>query len=111
MTNMEALRSATQNGAWYIGMDQDIGSIEAGKLADLIVLDKNPLDDIHNTESVRYTMINGRVFDSMTMNEIGNHPRERKLFWWERPGANEDFEWYGPATGYQRAQCGCAGAH
>jgi len=110
MTNMEALRSATLNGAWYIGMDQDIGSIETGKLADIIVLDKNPLDDIYNSESVHYTMVNGRVFDAATMSEIGNHSRERNPFWWELPGASENFEWYGPAAGFQRAQCGCAGA-
>lgn len=83
MTPMQALRCATLNGAWYIGMDHEIGSIEAGKLADLVVLDKNPLENIRNSESVRYTMVNGRIFDAATMNEIGNYDRKRGKFWFE----------------------------
>ena len=84
MTNMEALRAATIDGARYIGMDTDIGSIEQGKLADLVVLDRNPLDNIRNSESVNLIVLNGRVYDAKTLNEVGNHPRPRKPFWWER---------------------------
>lgn len=84
MTPLQALRSATLHGAVYLGMDADLGSLETGKLADLAVLDGNPLDDIHNSEKVRYTMINGRLFDAATINEIGNHPRARSLFHFER---------------------------
>ena len=111
MTEMEALRAATLNGAWYIGMDGDIGSLEAGKLADLIVLDKNPLEDIYHTESVRYVMINGRVFDAATMNEIGNHPRERLALWWERPGSSDAFVWQGQGRGFEVNGCSCFGTH
>jgi imidazolonepropionase-like amidohydrolase len=107
MTNMEALHCATSRGAWYIGMDQDIGSLETGKLADLIVLDKNPLDDIHNSETVRYTMVNGRIYDAHTMNEIGNRPKERLPFYWEMPGASDAFVWQGDAHGYMHVECGC----
>lgn len=107
MTNMEALRAATWNGAWYIGMDHDLGSLEAGKLADLIVLDANPLDDIRHSESIRYTMVNGRLYDSRTMDEIGNHPEKRLAFYWEKPGASEAFVWQGEATGYLPGGCGC----
>lgn len=94
MTPMEALRAATLDGARYLGLDGDIGSLETGKLADLIVLDANPLENIRNTHAVHYTMVNGRVFDSDTMNEIGNHPRTRKPFFFEMPGS----ETWGPAA-------------
>ena len=86
MTPLQAIRAATLNGAHYIGMDKDIGSLETGKLADLVVLDENPLENIRNSESIRYTIVNGRIFDAMTMNEAGNHPRNRKAFYFELPG-------------------------
>jgi imidazolonepropionase-like amidohydrolase len=86
MTPLQAIRAATLNGAHYIGMDKDVGSLEPGKLADLLVLDSNPLDNIRNSESIRYTIANGRVFDAMTMNEIGNHPHTRQPFYFELPG-------------------------
>jgi imidazolonepropionase-like amidohydrolase/Tol biopolymer transport system component len=84
MTNLEAIRCATINGARALGLDGDIGSLEKGKLADLIVLDKNPLENIRNSESIDMVMLNGRLYDAKTLNEIGNHPRERLKFWWER---------------------------
>ena len=84
MTPMQALRCATLNGARYLGLDKDLGSLEAGKLADLVVLDRNPLDNIRNSDSVRYVMLNGRLFDAATMNEVGNHPRTRPAFAWKR---------------------------
>ncbi len=84
MTEVEALKVATINGAKYLGLDQDLGSIEEGKLADLIVLDFNPLEDIHNTEAVNMVMVNGRLYDGMTLNQVGNHPGERPVLWWER---------------------------
>ncbi|HEV7240558.1 MAG TPA: amidohydrolase family protein [Thermoanaerobaculia bacterium] len=94
MTPMEVLRAGTIDGARYLGMDKDIGSLEPGKLADLIVLDRNPLEDIRNTHSVRYTIVNGRMFDAATMNELGNHPRTRKPLYFEVPGN----ETWGPAA-------------
>jgi imidazolonepropionase-like amidohydrolase/Tol biopolymer transport system component len=84
MTPMEALKVATINGARYLGLDADIGSLEIGKLADLVVLDRNPLENIRNTDSVRMVMLNGRLYEAETMNEIGNHPRPRAPFYWER---------------------------
>ncbi|HYI10088.1 MAG TPA: amidohydrolase family protein [Thermoanaerobaculia bacterium] len=86
MTPMEALRAATLDGAKYLGMDREIGSLEPGKLADLIVLDRNPLESPQNSHSVRYTMVNGRLFDAATMNEVGNHPRTRKPFFFQTVG-------------------------
>ena len=79
----DVLKVATINGAHAIGMEQDLGSIEPGKLADLIVLDANPLEDIHNTNTVRLVMKNGRLYEGETLNEV--YPRQRalpKMWWW-----------------------------
>ncbi|HEY4800830.1 MAG TPA: amidohydrolase family protein, partial [Bacteroidia bacterium] len=72
----------------------EIGSLEKGKLADLIILDKNPLDNILNSETVKYTMVNGRLYDCDTMNEIGNYDKKRGKFFWEIPGYNSNFPWH-----------------
>jgi imidazolonepropionase-like amidohydrolase len=84
MTTLEAIRCATINGARALGLDKEIGSIEKGKLADLIVMDRNPLEDIRNTETIRMVMLNGRLYDASTLNEIGNHPKARLKLYWER---------------------------
>lgn len=110
MTPHEALRSATLHGAKYLGLDGDIGSLEEGKLADLFVVDGNPLEDIRQTENVSMVMVNGRLFDAATMDEIGNHPDEREPFYWERDAVDDRFVWM-PATqldvvGGQVCSCG-----
>ncbi len=84
MTNLEALRCATLNGAKYLGLDAEIGSLEQGKLADLIVLDRNPLENIRNSDSVGLVMVNGRLYDAKTLNEAGNHPQPRPALWFEK---------------------------
>ena len=94
MTPMEALRTATINPAKSLGLDTYVGSLKTGKLADMIVLDKNPMDNIYNTESIRYTMINGRLYDAETMNEIGNHRKQRSQFYWEQNKNADSFPWY-----------------
>jgi Tol biopolymer transport system component/imidazolonepropionase-like amidohydrolase len=84
MTTHQALRCATLFGAEAIGLQQDLGSLEPGKLADLIVLDKNPLDDIHNTNSIRYVMKNGALFVGDTLEELWPaDKRLEKMFWWD----------------------------
>ncbi len=87
MTNMEALRAATIDGARYLGLEADVGSLEKGKLADLVVLDRNPLDNIRNSDSVSMVMVNGRLYDAKTLNEIGNRQRRRLPFWFEGDGS------------------------
>ncbi len=107
MTPLEAIRSATLNGAHYIGMEEDIGSLEAGKLADLIVMDKNPLENLRNSETIRYVMKNGRLYDADTMNELGNYSSERQKFYWEKARSNDAAVWR-PDIGYETERhCGC----
>ncbi|MGH7475611.1 MAG: amidohydrolase family protein [Longimicrobiales bacterium] len=84
MSNLEALRVATIKGARYLGLDADLGSIETGKLADLIVLAADPLADIRNSEQVELVMVNGRLYDAATLRQIGNHPRDRLPLYWEQ---------------------------
>ena len=105
MSNMEALKCATINGAEYLGMSHQLGSIKTGKLADLIVLDKNPLDNIQNSESVKYTMLNGRLYDAATMNEIGNYDNKRTKFYFEQPGSGNGFPYYLETNSHMRPQC------
>ncbi|MCC5827637.1 amidohydrolase family protein, partial [Alkalimonas sp.] len=83
MTPLEALRTATINPAITFGMDHQLGSIEVGKLADLIVIDGNPLENIRVSDRVQYTMVNGRLFDAESMNEIGLRERARQPFEFE----------------------------
>ncbi len=88
MTNQQALNCATINGAKYLGMEKEIGSLAVGKLADLVILDANPLENIQNSEKISMVMVNGRLFDSKTMNEIGNFDKKLGKFWFQMPGAN-----------------------
>ena len=111
LSNHEALKAATINGANYIGAGQDIGSLEVGKLADLIVLDKNPLEYIENTKTIEHVMINGRLYDTNTLNEVGNNPKPRAPFYWEIPGYNKAFPWHQETQSFMRGGCGCHIGH
>jgi len=84
MTPFEVLRSATIYGARAIGYDQDLGSIEVGKLADLLVLNKDPLENIRNTNTIRYVMKGGDLWKADTLDQVW--PVEKKLgeLWWSK---------------------------
>jgi imidazolonepropionase-like amidohydrolase len=85
MTPHEALRAGTASGAESLGLDRDIGSLAVGKLADLVVLDRNPLENLRNTTAIRLVMVNGRLYDAATLAQVGNHPAPAPTLWWERP--------------------------
>ena len=84
----EALRAGTIDGARYLGMDKDIGSIEPGKLADLAIIDGNPLEDLHRSEYVVWTMINGRLYEATTMNQVAPEKVARQPFFFEKEGGD-----------------------
>ena len=107
LSNHEALKAATINGADYIGAADEIGSLEKGKLADLIIMDKNPLEDIKNSNSVIYTMVNGRLYDINTMNEIGNYDKKRTKFYFELDGYNQGVPVNMNTNSFLTPRCSC----
>ena len=82
MTPMDALRVGTIFGAEAIGLQASLGSVEAGKLADLIILSANPLDDIRNTNTITHVMKNGRLYDGNTLDEVWPRTRPMAKQWW-----------------------------
>jgi len=81
MKPMDVLKVATIEGAEYLGMSDEIGSIKVGKLADLVILDINPLDNIYASDKVHSTMINGRLFKADTMEELTGDWKPKPLYW------------------------------
>jgi len=114
MTPHEALKCATIFPARTFGMEAEIGSIEPGKLADLVVLDANPLENIRDTDKVHAVMLNGRLFDAATMNQIGAHPDTvGSDAFGDGPGAIGIGQWWGGATtdtgAHTVCSCGAGG--
>ncbi|TNE71532.1 amidohydrolase [bacterium] len=70
MSNHDALKTATIMGATQIGLGKDVGSIEVGKMADLVILNANPLENIRNTDTITMVMINGRLYNGDTLEEL-----------------------------------------
>jgi imidazolonepropionase-like amidohydrolase len=80
---VEALRAGTIMPATSLGYARDIGSLEPGKLADLVVLDADPTTDIRNTQKVHQVMLGGRLYDAATLNEVATGTFKRQPYWWE----------------------------
>jgi imidazolonepropionase-like amidohydrolase len=89
ISNHEALRCATHHGAWALGMDQDLGSLEVGKLADFVVMDRNPLENIRNTDSIRWVVKNGEVFEGDTMKQLWPVERPAPRFMFQALGGGQ----------------------
>lgn len=106
MSNHQALQTATINSATSLGLDHQIGSLEVGKLADLIVLDKSPLENIRNSESIVYTMVNGRLWDAQQLNEVASGNRKRLSFFWENAKNAASYSWHGLAES-ETETCSC----
>ena len=83
MTPLQAIRTATISPARTLGLDKDLGSITVGKLADMIVIDGDVIKEIRLSDKVTYTMINGRLYNADSMNEIGNYDNKREKFYFE----------------------------
>ena len=85
MTPLQALKAATIDPARYMGMARDIGSIETGKLADLLVVDGNPLEDIRVTDDIAYVVLNGRVYEGGSLAEKATGDHKLAPFYWQHP--------------------------
>ena len=79
---IDVIRIGTLFGAEGIGLGKELGSLEPGKLADLQVLDANPLEDIKNTNTIRYVMKNGRLYDGNTLAEVWPRKKSPEQPWW-----------------------------
>ncbi len=92
MTRHDALRAATIIGAKKMDLDQELGSVEAGKVADLLVLDANPLSDIKNSTKIRYVIKDGFVYDGATMARIWPTRAELRPWPWQTDAERERYK-------------------
>ena len=86
-TPVQALRHGTVDAAQMYGF-RDLGTLEPGKLADLIILNADPTQDIRNSDRIDRVMLNGRLYDAATLNETVTGNRQRQPYYWEVDGAS-----------------------
>lgn len=70
MTPLDALRTATLNPARYLGATDSLGTVAPGKVADLVLLDANPLENIRNTTRIHAVVLNGRYLDRSALDAL-----------------------------------------
>ena len=88
MTNWQTLYAATMNGAESIGLEKQVGSLEPGKLADLVVYNTNPAENIRNSTDILYVIKNGVVYSGDTLDEVWPAQKKFPPFFWKRSDAD-----------------------
>jgi imidazolonepropionase-like amidohydrolase len=83
MSNHDALKVATIHGVKALGLDGDLGSVEVGKIADLVIMDKNPLENIRNTNTITHVVKNGIVYDANTLDEVAPVAKKAPKYNWQ----------------------------
>ena len=83
MQNHDALKVATTLGAEALGLDEDLGSLQAGMLADILVMEKNPLEEIRNSNTLTHVIKNGKIYDASTLDEVWPIEKKAEIFHWQ----------------------------
>lgn len=108
MTPLEALESGTLHGAKYLGLDKDIGSLESGKLADLLVFEPgyDPTTDIRHSERIQSVMLNGELYDAQSMTKESVASADSPQFFWQ-----DKFQGIGLGIPQPEHCANCPGGH
>ena len=91
LTNLEALKAGSYLGAVKLGYERDLGALAPGLMADLLVLNSNPLDDIRNTADIQYVMKNGFVWDAASMTQVYPTYQPLRRFFWQTEAERRRF--------------------